>query len=100
MTCLRVDWRTYSSAVLPRWAAVTLEAAESVNTGMLLSGEHDVRATALNVQDSSAGYRRARGRPAHLRVRRRSADAPPTQAGPVSRQRNQEVSPLLANRPR
>src|SRR6267154_964059 len=98
MTCLRVDWRTYSSAVLPRWAAVTLEAAESVNTGMLLSGEHDVRATGLNVQDASVGYRRARGRPARRRVRRRSAQAPWTVAGPVSRRRNQTGSPLVANR--
>src|SRR5208282_6541991 len=28
-TCLRLDWRTYKSAVLDRWAAVTLDAAVS-----------------------------------------------------------------------
>src|SRR5208283_1736758 len=33
MTCLRVDWRTYSSAGLARCAVVTLDAAVSVNTG-------------------------------------------------------------------
>ena len=33
MTCLRVDWRTYSRAVLDRWAAVTFEDAVSVSTG-------------------------------------------------------------------
>ena len=32
-TCLRVDWRTYSRAVLARWAAVTFEEAVSVSTG-------------------------------------------------------------------
>ena len=31
-TCLRLDWRTYKSAVLERWAAVTLDAAVPVNT--------------------------------------------------------------------
>jgi putative transposase len=25
MTCLRLDWRTYKSAVLDRWAAVTFD---------------------------------------------------------------------------
>jgi len=32
MTCLRLDWRTYSRAVLDRWVAVTFEEAVSVNT--------------------------------------------------------------------
>jgi len=33
MTCLRLDWRTYSRAVLARWAAVTFEDAVPVSTG-------------------------------------------------------------------
>src|SRR6266568_7990768 len=33
MTCLRVDWRIYSRAVLARWAAVTFEDGVSVSTG-------------------------------------------------------------------
>ena len=32
-TCLRLDWRTYKSAVLDRWAAVTFDAAVPVSTG-------------------------------------------------------------------
>ena len=36
MTCLRLDWRTYSRAVLERWAAVTFDAAVSVSIGVLL----------------------------------------------------------------
>src|ERR1700741_365572 len=40
MTCLRVDWRAYHRAGLPRRGAVTLDAAVSVNTGMLLPAEH------------------------------------------------------------
>src|SRR6266567_1702414 len=33
MTCLRLDWRTYKSAVLDRWAAVTFDAAVSGSIG-------------------------------------------------------------------
>ena len=34
MTCLRLDWRTYKSAVLDRWAAVTFDAAVSGSIGV------------------------------------------------------------------
>lgn len=37
---------------LPRWPPVTLKAAVSVNTDMLLSGEHDARATGWNVHST------------------------------------------------
>ena len=37
MTCLRLDWRTYKSAVLARWAAVTFDAAVSGSIGFSFS---------------------------------------------------------------
>ena len=37
MTCLRLDWRTYKSAVLERWAAVTFDAAVSGSIGVSFS---------------------------------------------------------------
>src|SRR6266536_610969 len=37
MTCLRLDWRTYKSAVLDRWAAVTFDAAVSGSIGVSFS---------------------------------------------------------------
>src|SRR5207344_2971905 len=38
MTCLRLDWRTYKSAVLDRWAAVTFDAAVSGSIGSPSAG--------------------------------------------------------------
>src|SRR5262245_15495339 len=35
ITCLRLDWRTYKSAALDRWAVVTLDAAVPVSMGSL-----------------------------------------------------------------
>src|SRR5260370_36001648 len=43
MTCLRLDWRTYKKACRDRWAAVTLDAAVSENTRLLLGSGMVVR---------------------------------------------------------
>ena len=55
MTCLRLDWRTYSRAALARWAAVTFDDAVSVNTGCSFPAPG--RAGSRGGQGSGAGER-------------------------------------------
>ena len=53
MTCLRLDWRTYKSAVLDRWAAVTFDAAVSGSIGVSFTDE-PVTGTGLAAASATA----------------------------------------------
>src|SRR6266849_158126 len=81
MTCLRLDWRTYKKACRDRWAAVTLDAAVSENTRLLLGSGMVVR--------DGQGTVPARTRPARTLISSAvsaagSAARSPGRAGPAS----------------